>query len=175
MKQRTLGTLLLSFLLIVFTFLYGDLGRTPSLPPSGVLGADTGERAKVARVVDGDTIVLNTGQKVRYIGMNTPETVDPRKPVQCFGKEASAENKTLVGGKMVRIVKDVSETDRYGRLLRYVYVQTDNGEIFVNETLVREGYARATSYPPDIAKQDIFRAAEQDAREHGRGLWSTCQ
>ena len=91
----------------------------------------------VSRIVDGDTIELGTGERVRYIGIDTPETVDPRKEVQCFGKEASAKNKELVEGKEVRLVKDVSDKDKYGRLLRYVYV----GDVFVNEKLVSEGYA----------------------------------
>lgn len=122
---------------------------------------------KVTRVVDGDTIEIEGGQKVRYIGIDTPETVDPRKEVQCFGKEASAKNKQLVEGKEVSLEKDVSETDKYGRLLRYVYL----GKIFVNDYLVREGYAHASSYPPDVKYQDQFLQAEREAREAKRGLW----
>src|SRR3990167_3408922 len=76
----------------------------------------------VTRVIDGDTIEIEGGQKVRYIGIDTPETVDPRKPVQCFGVEASNKNKELVSGKRDRLEKDVSETDKYGRLLRYIYI-----------------------------------------------------
>lgn len=128
---------------------------------------------KVSRVVDGDTIQLENGQKVRYIGIDTPETVDPRKPVQCFGREASNKNKELVEGKEVHLVKDVSETDKYGRLLRYVYV----GDMFVNDYLVRNGYAHASTFPPDVKYQDQFKQAEQEARENKRGLWadSTCK
>lgn len=127
-----------------------------------------GEILKVTHVVDGDTIKLENGKVVRYIGIDTPETVDPRKPVQCFGKEASAKNKELVEGKEVRLVKDTSETDKYGRLLRYVYV----GDEFINDYLVRQGYAHSSSYPPDVKHQDQFRAAEQEARENKRGLWA---
>ncbi len=127
-----------------------------------------GEMIKVAHVVDGDTIKLEDGRVVRYIGIDTPETVDPRKPVQCFGKEASAQNRELVEGKEIRLVKDTSETDKYKRLLRYIYV----GDIFVNDYLVRNGYARSSSYPPDVKHQDQFRAAEQEARENKRGLWA---
>jgi micrococcal nuclease len=125
------------------------------------------------KVVDGDTIDVQLGgrtARVRYIGINTPETVDPRRPVQCFGKEASAKNKELVDGKVVRLERDVSETDRYGRLLRYVYV----GELFVNAELVRQGYAQASAYPPDVKHQDLFRSLEREAREAGRGLWGAC-
>ncbi len=128
----------------------------------------------VQRVVDGDTIQLETGEKLRYIGINTPETVDPRRSVQCFGKEASNKNKELVLGQKVRLEKDVSNTDKYGRLLRYVYLQTPTGEVFVNDYLVRQGYAYASSYPPDIAHQKDFRQAQEEAQENNRGLWSSC-
>src|SRR5581483_3334124 len=83
--------------------------RIPEIP-TNVLGNQSGEMYVVKKVIDGDTIELSTGQKVRYIGIDTPETVDPRKPVQCFGKEAAEENKKLVLGKTVRLEKDVSET-----------------------------------------------------------------
>jgi endonuclease YncB( thermonuclease family) len=126
---------------------------------------------KVARVVDGDTIELETGEKVRYIGMDTPETVKPNTPIQCFGKEASVKNKELVEGKMVRLEKDVSETDRYGRLLRYVYA----GDIFVNDYLVRQGYAKSSTYPPDVKYQNQFKLAETEARNNYRGLWGLCK
>lgn len=124
----------------------------------------------VSRVVDGDTIELGTGERVRYIGIDTPETVDPRKEVQCFGKEASAKNKELVEGKEVRLVKDVSDKDKYGRLLRYVYV----GDVFVNEKLVSEGYARVATYPPDVAYAERFIEVERVARENKLGLWGGC-
>lgn len=126
------------------------------------------ETFKVARSIDGDTIKLENGQVVRYIGIDTPETVDPRKPVQCFGKEASRENRKLVEGKKVILKEDVSETDKYGRLLRYVYV----GNIFVNDYLVRNGYARVFSLPPDIKYQAQFKQAEKEAKENKRGLWA---
>lgn len=127
-----------------------------------------GEVSKVAHVVDGDTIKLDNGQVVRYIGIDTPETVDPRKPVQCFGKEASAKNKELVEGKEVRLIRDVSETDKYDRLLRYVYI----GDMFVNDYLVRNGYAKSSTYPPDVKYQDQIRQAEEEARTNKRGLWA---
>lgn len=127
-----------------------------------------GEIVKVTHVVDGDTIKLENGKVVRYIGIDTPETVDPRKPVQCFGKEASDKNRELVEGKKVRLVKDISETDKYKRILRYVYI----GDVFVNDYLVRNGYAHASSYSPDVKHQDQFRVAEQEARENKKGLWA---
>ncbi len=125
----------------------------------------------VDRVIDGDTVVVKIGDKfftVRYIGINTPEIT----PVECFGKEATEKNRQLVEGKKVRLEKDVSETDQYGRLLRYVYLEDGT---FVNETLVRTGYAHAVTYPPDVKHQEKFREAERDARINNRGLWSDCQ
>lgn len=126
--------------------------------------------ATVTRVIDGDTIEVEIGgveYTVRYIGVNTPETVDPRRPVECFGREASDFNKGLVLGKAVGLEKDVSETDDFGRLLRYVWV----GEEMVNAVLVREGYAQASAYPPDVKYQAFFSQLQAEAREAGRGLW----
>lgn len=124
----------------------------------------------VKRVIDGDTIELDNGDKVRYIGINTPETVDPRKPVECFGKEASAKNKELVEWKLVRLEKDVSDKDQYGRLLRYVYVT----DIFVNDQLVHDGYAQVSTFPPDVKYKDLFLASQTYARENNLGLWKSC-
>lgn len=129
------------------------------------------ETALVKKVIDGDTIELSDGRKVRYIGIDTPETIDPRRAVGCFGKQASAKNSGLVLGKVVILANDVSETDKFGRLLRYVWVS----DVFVNEYLVREGFARASSYPPDIKFQQLFISAEQEARLAEKGLWGeTC-
>ena len=130
--------------------------------------------AKVTAVIDGDTIEVDLGQgnikRVRYIGVDTPESVDPRKPIQCFSKEATIKNKELVENNIVGLEKDVSETDRYGRLLRYVYA----GDIFVNQELVIQGYASAVSYPPDIKYQGQLRQREQQARSENKGLWGSC-
>ena len=124
-------------------------------------------KAKVINVVDGDTIKIEGSQVVRYIGIDTPETVHPSKPIQCYGKEASDKNKELVEGKEVKLEKDVSETDKYGRLLRYIWL----GDMLVNEYLVREGYAQSSSYPPDVKYQDRFVEAQKQAREEKKGLW----
>lgn len=123
---------------------------------------------RVKRVIDGDTIELENGDKVRYIGIDTPESVKPDTPVQCFAKEAAARNRELVEGKEVRLERNVSDRDRYGRLLRYVYVD----DVLINARLVEEGYARSVSFPPDIGKQDLFRSLEREAREAKRGLWA---
>jgi micrococcal nuclease len=126
----------------------------------------------VTRVVDGDTIEIEGGKRVRYIGIDTPETVDPNRPVGCFGKEASNKNSELVLNKKVKLIKDVSETDKYGRLLRYVYVENT----FVNDYLVSEGYAKASTYAPDVKFSEQFVNSERKAREEKKGLWSdTCE
>lgn len=123
----------------------------------------------VTKVIDGDTIVLENGEVVRYIGIDTPELRSrSHGGPDCYAIEATNKNKELVLNKKVRLVKDVSERDRYNRLLRYVYVNNT----FVNETLVREGYAKAVTYPPDVKYADLFRSAEKEARQEGRGLWS---
>ena len=125
----------------------------------------------VKRVVDGDTIELTDGRKVRYIGIDTPELHHPTKKVQCFGQEAMIKNKELVEGKTIKMEKDVSETDRYKRLLRYIYV----GDVFVNEYLAREGYASQSTFPPDVKYAELFRTAAEDAREKNKGLWKACK
>jgi len=127
--------------------------------------------ATVLRVVDGDTIeveIEGETHKVRYIGIDTPETVDPRRPVGCFGEEASAANKALVEGLTVGLEGDVSDTDIFGRLLRYVWL---NDSEMVNAILVREGYAQSSAYPPDVRHQELFDGLEAEARSAGRGLW----
>jgi endonuclease YncB( thermonuclease family) len=125
-----------------------------------------GEEATVLRVVDGDTIDVEINgerQRVRYIGMNTPERSEP-----CY-QEATQANVELVQGKTVMLVKDVSETDRYDRLLRYVYV----GETFVNEELVRLGYAEAVLFRPDDRHYEQFRVLEEAAADTGLGCHAT--
>ncbi len=144
----------------------------PDPAPGATLGPGA-VRATVVRVVDGDTIVVRVDgreQRVRYIGVNTPESVDPRREVQCFGREAASRNRELVAGKTIWLEKDVSETDRFGRLLRYVWVE---GKL-VNAELLSAGYARATTYPPDVRHAEEFGALEREARESGRGLWGQC-
>lgn len=128
-----------------------------------------GVKATITNVIDGDTVKIETGETVRYIGIDTPEIVHPSKPVQCYAKEASEKNKELVEGKVVELEKDVSEKDKYGRLLRYIWL----GDNLVNEQLVRDGYAYASSYPPDIKYQDKFTEAQRLAREESKGLWGS--
>jgi len=139
---------------------------TQVVSPAAVLGLATSS-AIVSKVVDGDTIKLSSGETVRYIGIDTPETKDPRRPVGCFGLEASQKNADLVLGKTVFMEKDVSETDRYGRLLRYVYLDG----IMINELLVKEGYAVASDFPPDIKYSLQFHLSQAAAEQQLRGLW----
>ena len=121
--------------------------------------------ARVTQVIDGDTIAIEGGYKVRYIGIDTPE-IYPK--LEAYGMEALEANRKLVEGKEVRLEWDVSETDKDGRLLRYVYVD----DIFVNAELVRQGLAEAKAYPPDIKHQDYLEELEAEAREAGRGIWA---
>jgi micrococcal nuclease len=136
------------------------------------------QKVKVVRVIDGDTIEIEGKIKVRYIGINTPELHDPRKPIECFGQAASDENKRLVEGKEVHIQKDVSETDIYKRLLRYVWIAdpliASDEAIFVNDYLVRQGFAQVSTFPPDVKYQQQFLDAQKEAQENGRGLWKEC-
>lgn len=130
-------------------------------------------RAKVVRVVDGDTIVASVDgedEYVRYIGVDTPETVKPDTPVQCFGPNASDENHRLVEGRMVRLVFDREARDVYGRLLAYVY--TDGR--FVNAELVRGGYARTLEIAPNTSHAAELRRLASRAARSGRGLWGAC-
>lgn len=150
-----------------------------NISPSTALTSQTTmltSNVKVSRVIDGDTVQLETGETLRYIGIDTPETKHPKKPVQCYGEEAYQANKKLVEGKTVRIVKDVSEVDRYKRLLRYVFVATQSSPagILVNDYLVRNGFAFATTFPPDVAKADQFIEAQREAREKSLGMWKAC-
>ena len=126
-------------------------------------GAEPSSRGVlVQRVIDGDTVVLANGARVRYIGMDTPERGE-----RLFD-EATEYNRGLVEGQRVGLLKDQSETDRFGRLLRYVFA----GDILVNAELVREGLAEAKRYEPDVKFADCFDELMQEARENRRGLWA---
>ena len=193
------------FILSLFFLRFGSSNSSQIAPVQSpnpaVLGTSTpvsaSESSKlynVVKVVDGDTIeVEKDGKdyKVRYVGMDTPETVDPHRPDGCFGHEASDENKKLLEGKQVVLEKDVSETDKYGRLLRLVYLPLDDkplnvsssidsseqdSYLFVNDYLVREGFAKVLTYPPDVKFSARFTQAQQEAITNQRGLWSpsTC-
>ena len=141
-------------------------------------GRDAGSQGRlggrVVAVSDGDTIRvrLRSGrvERVRYIGVDTPETAKPDAPVECYADRAHAFNERLVGGRDVRLVLDVEERDRYGRLLAYVYA----GGTMVNAALVREGYADVLTVPPNVRFAARFRRLASEARRAGTGLWGSC-
>ena len=137
--------------------------------------AKTLEDNHVVRVVDGDTIIVALNHKpvtVRLLGINTPETVKPNSPVECYGPEASARTKELLTDKVIRLEADDSQDneDKYHRLLRYVFLD----EVNVNESLVRDGYAREYTYRHAYKYQKEFRADQKDAKKNKRGLWGAC-
>jgi len=168
-------------LLIVITVLgyyakqYGYLDRLQAfldtvvpVPATQTVTVGEGE-ILVERVVDGDTLVLSDGEKIRLIGIDTPETVHPSKPVEPFGPEASSFTKRAVEGKAVQLRFDRNKRDRYQRLLAYVYI----GDWCLNEALIRAGYSECiTKYPFDKAMKQQFEAAERDAKLNRRGIWS---
>lgn len=134
-------------------------------------------RARVERVVDGDTIAVDIGgrsERVRYIGVDTPETVKPNAPVECYGPAAHDANERLVGGPGARVTLrfDRELRDRYDRLLAYVY--RDGDGTFVNAQLVRAGVARTLPIPPNMAHARAFERLQAHARSAARGLWGAC-
>ncbi len=133
--------------------------------------------ATVVRVVDGDTLVVDVDgvdERVRLIGINTPESVDRNRPVMCFGKEASHHLAELLEpGTAVRLERDVEPRDRYDRLLAYVYRASDGR--FMNLAMVTDGYAQQYTFPPNVAHTEQFGEAERAARAAGVGLWSACE
>jgi len=166
-------------LLLAAGLVLGDV-RVP-----GWLGGRGGETfraggsasARLERVIDGDTIVVQAGgreERVRYIGMDTPETVKPNTPVQCFGPQAHDLNARLLGaaGTPLTLRFDRELRDRYGRLLAYVYRARDG--LFVNERLVSDGAARTLEIAPNTADAERFGALQQAARTAGTGLWGAC-
>ncbi len=154
----------------------GDGDGSPSAPasrPESGGGSGQSVTADVDRVVDGDTIEVQLGgdeEDVRYIGIDTPESVKPDSPVECFGPEASERNHELVDGQRVRLVFDRERRDVYGRLLAYVYV----GDDFINAELVRGGYARTLEIEPNTSRAEQLGRLEQEAADAGRGLWGAC-
>lgn len=136
---------------------------------------DEDATARVLRVIDGDTILVSVAgreERVRYIGIDTPESVKPGTPVQCYAKRAAARNDDLVAGRDVRLVTDAEPRDRYGRLLAYVY--RDDDGLLVNVALARGGYAKPLTIAPNVAHAGEIAAAVRAAQHAGRGLWSAC-
>lgn len=138
--------------------------------PTVTQPAPAAETVPVVGVADGDTITVEIGGKketVRLIGVDTPETVHPSKPVEPYGPEASAYTKRRLSGQQVRLEFDVEERDHYGRLLAYVWL----GDELFNATMVKDGYAQVLTVPPNVKYADRFVALQREARENDRGLW----
>lgn len=135
--------------------------------PVDTVASSPSAQLTVVRVADGDTVTLSNGWKVRYIGIDTPELKPVGRAKDCLADEAKARNEELVLNQLVRLETDVSETDRFGRRLAYVYV----GDIMVNELLVQEGLATATAYPPDVKYQARFEQAQASAQSAELGIW----
>ncbi len=143
------------------------------LLPAPVASQGDSTTVQVVRVIDGDTIqvccVFGDREKVRYIGVNTPEIHHPMKGIEPFGKEAAEANRKLVDGKTVRMEFDVQQFDKYGRILAYIYLEEGT---FVNAWLVEHGYAQVMTVPPNVKHQDLFLRLQREAREARRGLWT---
>jgi endonuclease YncB( thermonuclease family) len=138
---------------------------------------NTIETGLVNRVIDGDTLVLEDGRTIRYLNVDTPETKKPNTIVQCFGPEASAYNSALVQGKKISLRRDKENEDRYGRDLRFVFLEgrdTSKIENSVNAIMVRQGYGRALIIKPNNTFEDEFRKIEAEAKDQKAGLWGSC-
>jgi micrococcal nuclease len=165
-------------LLFALLAIAGVRGLERGKRSSGAPGAGATVDATIERVVDGDTVVAalkgESGQRrLRYIGVDTPETVKPGEPVQCFGKAASTFNRGLVEGRHVHLQIGRERFDRYGRLLAYVYLNDARGTS-VNATLVARGYARTLAIPPNTKFAARFAALQSRARALNLGLWRAC-
>jgi micrococcal nuclease len=155
-------SLLLAFSLVISLLALGR--HAAAQQPNALLGY-------VTRVVDGDTIYAAVGnriEKIRYIGINTPEIHHPTKGSEPYGEAARQANARLVEGRWVNLVLDVQQRDRFGRLLAYVYI----GDRLINAELVWQGYAEAATYPPNVRYADYFVGLQRQAREATRGLWA---
>lgn len=171
-RQKRLLQLILGLLLLGISYYYGQSGNVPA----NIGGNVAPGHYRVIKVDDGDTITVDMNgrdERVRFIGVDTPETHDPRKPVQCFGRAASEFTKQLIGNNHVRLESDPlsANRDRYDRLLRHIYLPDDR---LVQAEIIREGYGFALASFP-FTKSDEFRQLERTAREQNKGLWSSCR
>ncbi len=152
----------------------GNDTRPDDTGTDGTSDIPDGEEAVVETVIDGDTLRTTRGERVRLIGINTPEVDGPYRDSECGGSSASAFTKRLLpAGTSIVLVDDVERYDDYDRRLAYVY-RADNG-LFVNAAIVREGFAESRSYRPNTAMQDLLDDSERYARDRNRGIWSECQ
>jgi micrococcal nuclease len=161
-----------------------NLGLTDTYKPSNsytkttINGSKDGvEKSQVRRVVDGDTVELTNGQKIRLLNINTPETVKANTPVMCYGEEASGFTKKLLTDKMVQLTQDKEANDQYGRGLRFVFldgVDTSNIENSINAEMVKSGFAKMVVYKPNNTYQREFQTWENEAKEKKLGAWGKC-
>ncbi len=159
-----------------------DLGwDMSSSQPKSKAGSKAGqiEEAKVNRVVDGDTIELTDGQKIRYLYIDTPETVKPNTPVMCYGIDAKTYNKKSVDQKTIFLAFDKQPTDRYGRTLAFIYLNKEdasnnNIQKSLNADMVKKGYAKAVSYSPNTTFKKDFESMMVTAQESKKGAWANC-
>ena len=150
------------------------LGASSACQDDPAVGADL-ESVVVKRVVDGDTVELSDGRKIRYIGVDTPEISHSQgEEDDCFGQEARIFNEALVLGKTVELEYDVEPKDRYGRTLAYVWLVSGSNRRLVAEELIRKGYGKVLTIPPNDMYLERLEAAEELARSSGAGLWSQC-
>lgn len=174
-KKIRLNFILIFFpvLIILLVFYFTRKNYSAALPPSVVISPTADiklfEKARVKHVIDGDTVILSDNSKVRYIGIDSPE-MDKNGKMECFGENAKNFNRQLVENQFVSLEKDISDKDKYGRLLRFVYLDG----IMVNEILVSQGFARADLVPPDAKYATLLKEAENEARQDYRGMWSEC-
>ncbi|MGH2905466.1 MAG: thermonuclease family protein [Solirubrobacterales bacterium] len=170
--RRAAGWVALFGALVLVAFQVIDSGGSSA--PQSPAAAGEARTARVLRVVDGDTILVkDTGgrtERVRYIGVDTPESVKPNAPVDCFGHEASDFNRRLVQGRTVKLIPDREATDKYGRSLAFVYV----GDTLVQAQLLENGYARTLEIEPNTSKAEYFAKLERVAISTNKGLWRAC-
>lgn len=158
--------LILSVVAFVLTLYQKFSGVVVQIPASSVPTPQV-ITGIVAKVIDGDSVILSTDEQVRYIGVDTPEI----QTGECYAAEAAKTNSDLVLGKLVKLVKDTSKTDKYGRSLYYVYV----GDIFVNDYLLKNGFAKVMTVPPDTKFEDEFVNSENYAKQNLLGIWKNCR
>lgn len=181
LKKKSIIYILALILAILQLIFYKDnplpiaLTNPTDIPTSNItITPYAKQKVKVIRVIDGDTIEIEGNIKIRYIGINTPEiyhdTTGKKTGEQCFANESYLENKRLVEGKTITIVKDISDTDKYGRLLRYVYID----DIFVNDYLIKNGFAKLMTIKPDIKYNLQFKDTQIKAKENNLGIWNSC-
>ena len=168
----------ISTILILGILVFGCTGEVTSTPEANLSPKESKTdnnrsnlvQYEVIRVIDGDTVELKNGERLRYNDIDTPETVHPSKPIECYGSEASKKNKELVEGKKILVELGNPEKDRYGRLLGYVYID----DLFVNAELVRGGYAEVNSYGNPGSKFNELIQIENKAKSKLTGLWANC-